>query len=207
MIKGIKHFIVILIFLALSIPLVSHCVTQNNYYIKTFGINLVPTKEHTPWPHSFYYQGDEKWKDDRMGASKFTLKKHGCLISITATSLNHLGINGNLKNFNDLFTKEKIYNKAGEIVWFRLSKKIKGIFYQKLKTFDSDKVERDLSQNRLPMVMVKNPHSGSYHWVLIVGADKKEFLIIDALRKDKKISGLSSYGKVFAYRALYKKKK
>ena len=61
-----------------------------------------------------------------------------------------------------------------------------------------------MAQGRLPIVKVKYHKTGIFHWVLIVGANEEEFLIIDPLVQDEEIIELKTHGRVYAYRVLSK---
>ena len=56
--------ILLVVIIALSVYLV------RVYYIKTVGINLVPSKNHLVQIRNYYRQNDPQWQDDKIGTTQ-----------------------------------------------------------------------------------------------------------------------------------------
>ncbi len=50
------------------------------YYIKTVGIELVPSKDFPVEITEYYTQKDPLWKDDKIGNTQRRMENTGCLI-------------------------------------------------------------------------------------------------------------------------------
>lgn len=172
--------------------------------IKKAGIRVTPSEVYKPRNTKVFLQNDPQWANDLMGSSKFRLGGHGCLVSILASALNDLGCETNPKELNRVFTEKGVYNSEGEVVWYKISEAFSGISYDYKRVFSGKTLQNDLAEGRLPIVMVRYHKTGVFHWVLVIGTDGGDFLIIDPLKQDRKAVGLSIHGKVYAYRVLSK---
>lgn len=196
-----KKYILIVIFICFIFSGVYVC---SHLYIKSYGINVSPSKLHPPKSVKFNLQNDDRWKDDLMGNTKFNMGGHGCLVAVIATVFNDLGLSINAGVLNKEFHENGVYDENGEVIWFKINENYVQIKYRYSRIFYGKVFERDLEEGKLPIVMVKYYKTGVYHWVLIVGSDKDDFLIMDPLNKKKDFSKLSIHGNVYAYRILDK---
>jgi len=170
--------------------------------IKKLGITVRPSSIYEPRDIKVFLQNDPAWKDDTLGNSQFRLGGHGCLVSVLASVMNDLGHETDVKELNQLFTGKGVYNSEGEVIWYKIGEAVPGVTYQYKRVFNGRTLQSDLLQGRLPVVMVRYHKTGVFHWVLIVGSDGEDFLIIDPLKSDKKVAKLGIHGKVYAYRVI-----
>ena len=64
-------------------------------------------------------------------------------------------------------------------------------------------LDQELAAGRYPIVRVKMPKSGSYHYVLLVGSADGTYLCMDPLQTKAQTVPLSDFGgKIYAVRVL-----
>lgn len=64
-------------------------------------------------------------------------------------------------------------------------------------------LDQELAAGRYPIVRVKMPKSGSYHYVLLVGSADGTYLCMDPLQTKEQTVPLSDFGgKIYAVRVL-----
>ncbi|MBN2439945.1 MAG: hypothetical protein JXJ04_01310 [Spirochaetales bacterium] len=190
----------VIIFVVFSIT----CYYGYALYTRTYGINLKPYVRHVPVSVPVFLQNDERWKADTMGSPGYTLGESGCLVASICSVLYTMDIKTDPKELNSLFTGNKVYNSHGEIIWFKIGDVFPGVSHSHKNVFNHTTIEADLKNKSLPIVKVRYRKNGIFHWVVIIGADEKDFIIIDPLHKEKKPMALSVHGKVYAYRTLKK---
>jgi len=172
------------------------------FYIKNVGIEL---ETDVVFDYSqdveYYLQGDSKWGDVRLGNSDSTLAQQGCTISDVAMVLDYFGYETDPGALNEELTQNEAYAEGGYLLWFKLEE-MYSVEYEFKRVFSSGTIEKDLENGDLPILRVKFGENGYEHWVLIVGADGNDFLIMDPLNKDRTLTSLGEYGKVYAYRVI-----
>ena len=68
---------------------------------------------------------------------------------------------------------------------------------------DRRELDQELAAGRYPIVRVKMPKSGSYHYVLLVGSADGTYLCMDPLQTKEQTVPLSDFGgKIYAVRVL-----
>jgi len=173
-------------------------------WIKKIGITVKPSKAYQPAMIQYYLQNDPRWRSDSLGTSDSSMGRSGCLVTSIAASIDYLGVKIDPKELNKVFTEKNVYTAGGEVIWYKIKEVVPGIDYYYQRIFGRRTLENDLKQGRLPIVQVRYNGKGIFHWVLIVGADEEDFLIMDPLRQDKQLIKLSTHGKVYAYRVMVK---
>ncbi|MFA6992235.1 MAG: C39 family peptidase [Candidatus Gracilibacteria bacterium] len=172
------------------------------FYIKNIGIEL-NTDKNLDYSQKIEYflQNDSRWADERLGNSNYTLAEQGCTITDVAAVLRYLGNEIDPGLLNEELTKNELYTENGNLLWYRLEE-LYPIEYKFRRVFFGGSLEGDLEKGILPIVRVKYGEKELEHWVVIVGADGNDFLIMDPLNKSKTLTRLGEYGKVYAYRAI-----
>jgi hypothetical protein len=173
------------------------------YYIKNFGLNLVPVKNHSVQILNYYRQNDPKWQDVEIGTSKRKVGSTGCLISCVSTAISQLGSPVTPEELNKMLTQVNGFQGA-DLIWYKINEVFPDIDYRYGRIFSSEKIGKDLEKGLLPIVNVKYNKTGITHWVLIVGAKDGEFIICDPLGDGNSTRLLSDHGNVFAYRVIEK---
>lgn len=150
----------------------------------------------------FYRQDDERWREDRLGESKYTMGSSGCLVSCIASALfMESGTEETPGALNERFSAEQVYDVEGNLQWGLLSEagEYQADVYGEVS---ADVIEACLSEGHYPIVRVRMYTLGNIHYVLIVGAEGGEYLCMDPLRDE--ITELSDYGnRAYALRCVY----
>mgnify|MGYP002512582796 CR=1 FL=1 len=140
-----------------------------------------------------YRQDDIQWSDDKLGSSDYTMRSSGCLVSCIASALSmERGLTETPGTLNRTFSSGHVYDAEGNLLWNRLSEL--GDYRVDVYTETSSTIiDACLSEGRYPIVRVRIHTLGSFHYVLIVGAQDGEYLCMDPLQNE--IMPLSAYGK------------
>ena len=173
-------------------------------FIKRFGVKLTPQTEIEPLSETVYLQNDDRWKDEYLAETSYTLGSQGCLTCVVAMDLCYLGYDVIPTDVNEAFIESDAYTQNGELIWYKINSAYDDIEYDYKKLFNSRTISNDLENGILPIVKVRYKKTGIFHWVLIVGADEEDFLILDPLEKSKKPIHLGEHGRVYAYRVIKK---
>ena len=173
--------------------------------IRTAGVTLEPTKTLEPYAVTYYLQNDPQWSSDKLGASNSTMGKEGCLVASIATVVNYFGIKYTPQELNNIFTVNGVLNENGQVIWMNIKNAIPDIDYQYDRVFNAKTIENLLGEGLLPIIEVKYKGFGAKHWVVIIGSDGTDFLVMDPLNQNKSPAKLSEHGgRAFAYRVLLK---
>lgn len=148
------------------------------YYIKTVGIELVPSKDFPVEITEYYTQKDPLWKDDKIGNTQRRMENTGCLIWCVSTAISQLNVPVTPKELNNMLTENNGYQGA-DLIWYKINEVLPEVNYRYSRIFDSKTIEKDLEKGLLPIVNVRYYKTGVTHWVLIVGAKDGEFIICD----------------------------
>lgn len=148
------------------------------YYIKTVGIELVPSKDFPVEITEYYTQKDPLWKDDKIGNTQRRMENTGCLIWCVSTAISQLNVPVTPKELNNMLTENNGYQGA-DLIWYKINEVLPEVDYRYSRIFDSKTIEKDLEKGLLPIVNVRYYKTGVTHWVLIVGAKDGEFIICD----------------------------
>lgn len=172
------------------------------FYTEKFGIepstnlnlDLSGDVEH-------FLQNDLRWAEETLGSSQYSLAEQGCTITDVAMVLEYLGEDLTPSLLNEVLKSKEAYTASGNLLWYKLEE-IYPVEYSFKRVFSARTLEKDLKNGILPIVRVKYGENALEHWVLVVGADGNDFLVMDPLNEEKTVSSLGDYGKVYAYRAI-----
>ena len=171
--------------------------------IKYEGIELTPSRDYPVSTITYYLQNDPQWSNDIIGHSNSRMGGAGCLVTCVASAISYLGIDMTPQEVNEKLTAVEGYDN-NELIWYKINDAIPEIEYKYSRIFSRNTIEKDLREGLLPIVNVKLHGSGITHWLLIIGAKNGVFLVYDPLNKDLEPIPLSTHGKVYAYRVLYR---
>ena len=158
-------------------------------------------KEIMPQEVVYFRQDDERWADERLGDSRYTMKSSGCLVCCI-TSAVVMGGEGEETPFtiNERFSRQGVYDSEGNILWDNLRKPGR----YEVEVFDrayEELLMECLTEGRFPIVRVRVNGVGNFHYVLITGARDGEFYCMDP-QKDGERS-LAEYGnRIYAARVV-----
>ncbi len=201
--KFLYNFFLVALSLAVILVITLSFYVGRVFYIKNYGIKLVPLKNHSIQVSSYYRQNDPRWQDVEIGTSRRKMGSTGCLISSVSTAISQLRSPVTPEELNKMLTQVNGFQGA-DLIWYKINEVFPEIDYRYSRIFSREKIEKDLEEGLLPIVNVKYNKTGVTHWVLIVGADDGEFIICDPLGDGNSTRLLSDHGNVFAYRVIEK---
>ncbi len=157
-----------------------------------------------------YYQRDERWKEDTLGTSGFSMGGSGCLTSCIASALSTeaeaLGTGFSITpgELNRIFGQQQVYNAQGDIVWAQIEEALPQTQVVVASSVKEKEIESLLADGHYPIVKVKVGGYGASHWVLLVGSRDGEYLCMDPLEPDGELIPLSRHGGVvYRMRCVY----
>lgn len=140
-----------LIQLILVLSLISLSLSQRNYRFR-------------------YFQGDGRWKNDKIGTSSFTIQQKGCLISCVAMALTSIGKFYNPKTLNIWLTNNFGYKDHLNFVWSSVNNL--GLYFE--GKVSNDKIKSHLEMGKVVILkLIKN------HYVLAVSMQNNTIRVID----------------------------
>ena len=148
-----------------------------------------------------YRQDDERWGDDRLGDSRFTMRSSGCLVSSIASAVSmESGMEETPGALNEKFSDRQVYDSEGNLQWEQLNA-LGEYRVDVYREVTSEVIDTCLSEGGYPIARVRMYALGNIHYVLIVGVQDGEYLCMDPLQD--KLMKLSSYGnRVYALRCV-----
>ena len=159
----------------------------------------------------FFRQKDDRWKTDTLGDSVYHMADSGCLTCCVAAALQmqQISVDGLPENadageVNQFFSEHGVYDSAGNLLWEMLEQTA-GVSVRKQDAAElqDGELDQELAAGRYPIVRVKMPKSGSYHYVLLVGSADGTYLCMDPLQTKEQTVPLSDFGgKIYAVRVL-----
>jgi hypothetical protein len=201
-IKTRKTWVALTITIIAVVALIIALPFARGYVIQKFGIEVNPSQKIPVIKTQVFLQNDAAWSGDKLGVSDYSMGGHGCLVCCIASAMCALGPTTDPGSLNSALADNGAYTEEGEIIWGKL--KALGADYTYSRDFSAQTLERDLKAGLLPIVKVKYRGAGVFHWVLVVGADNEDFLVLDPLNAAKEPIPLKTHGRVFAYRVLIK---
>lgn len=170
--------------------------------IRIIGTTLTPKKDHDIHEVQYFLQNDPAWAQDSIGSSNYKMGGAGCLITCVASSISDLGVAITPQELNQKLTAIDGYQNGADLIWYKINEAVPEVDYYYSRVFSSETIEKDLDKGLLPIVKVKFHGFGAQHWLLIVGAQDGEFMVLDPLNSEKKVIPLSTHGRAYAYRVL-----
>lgn len=152
----------------------------------------------------YFCQKDPIWKDDTLGDSSYHMEDSGCLTSCIAAAINMQNIQiDNINSevtpgtLNQYFSDNNVYDKDGNILWNELENAINvNVVLKDAVDLADDELDTIIEKGYYPIVRVKMPSSGNYHYVLIIGADNGSYLCMDPLDEKSEPVSLSEFENV-----------
>ncbi len=166
------------------------------------GSHVVSVKEEIV-PASeivLYRQDDERWADETLGDSSYTMEKSGCLVSCIASAVTMVKEEKTPGILNEEFSAHNVFDTEGNILWDAL----RNMGEYEVDVFSEVTEElliECLKDGRYPIVRVRMYGVGNFHYVLIVKAENGDFYCMDPL--EDKLTKLSKYGnRIYAVRCV-----
>ena len=198
--KNILFVIILLIILCLSATFFIFLRFRGSKVIRVSGeaVNIIPCEDIV-----LFRQDDERWAEDKLGSSDYSMQKSGCLVTCIAAAFSMTGETVTPESLNELFSSGAVYDSAGNLQWENLRLLDGG------NTFDSevysavseDILQACLEQGNFPIARVRMRGIGNFHYVLIVKLEDGRYLCMDPLADE--LQPLSHYGnRVYAIRCV-----
>ena len=196
-------FIILLLILFSIIGIIAAYLYKNRNTRTVYPVSEISTENAV-----CFYQKDDNWKDDPLGDSKYHMGDSGCLTTCIASELLMQNITINEipeitpETLNRYFSENNVYDSEGNLQWEAAGSVLNVTFLgREASDTSGEELEKMLKSNIYPIVCVKRPSSGNYHFVLLAGADKNSFLCMDPLDKSGNIIPLSDYDdKIYSVR-------
>lgn len=193
---------VIFLFVFLCLGIMAFCFLR----FRGSEIILIPngTENIIPCENTvFFRQDDERWAEDKLGSSDFSMKKSGCLVTCIATANTMEGRDVFPGSLNDAFSSGNVYDAEGNLQWGNLAQLDGGETYE-VEVFNSvseDILRYCLNQGKFPIVRVRMRGVGNFHYVLVVKLEEGNYYCMDPLKDE--LQALSDYGnRVYAIRCV-----
>ena len=196
--KSIVSVIILLIFLCLAATFFTFLRFRGSKVLKVSGetMNIIPCKDIV-----LFRQDDERWAEEKMGDSDYSMKKSGCLITCIAAALSMSGETVTPESLNELFSSGGVYDSEGNLQWENL-RQIDGgnTFEVEVYNTVTEEILRDcLEQGIFPIVRVRMRGIGNVHYVLVVKLEDGKYFCMDPLEEE--LQPLSHYGnRIYAIR-------
>ena len=149
--------------------------------------------DHYDIPKSLvsYRQDDDRWKDYKLGDSKYTMKSSGCITTCISSAISESDNPLNPGELVKLLSSNNVYDNEGNMQWAKLAE-IPGFHAAVFDEVDEKYINECLAQNRYPIVKVHRKSLVSYHhFILIIGAEDGEYVCMDPLKDE--LTKLSDY--------------
>ena len=175
------------------------------------SVAVETTQENAAEQVVFFRQKDDRSKSDALGDSIYHMADSGCLTCCVAAALQmqQISVDGLPENadageVNQFFSEHGVYDSAGNLLW-EILEQTAGVSVRKQDAAElqDGELDQELAAGRYPIVRVKMPKSGSYHYVLLVGSADGTYLCMDPLQTKEQTVPLSDFGgKIYAVRVL-----
>lgn len=162
--------------------------------LSTDGIMPTPRSTVSPLEIAPVYQDDPSWADEKLSQTGFTMGQEGSLFACLSMCLNNLDIEATPDSIYSGFWEENLFID-GKIVDLPNIDNLYPVDFVSPKTFDG-KTVTNLLKKGTP-VMLQTHKDGSAFWVLVVGCDSYDFLVLSPL-SGSKLEPLSTFGNVYA---------
>lgn len=166
------------------------------------GSHIISAKEDIELKNEIvlYRQDDERWEDETLGNSSYTIGKSGCLVSCIASAITMTKEEKTPLLLTEEFSSYHVFDEEGNILWDNL-RAIGDYDVDVFSEATEDVVTECLKEGRYPIVRVRMYGLGNFHYVLIVKAEKGEFYCMDPLEDG--LTKLSKYAnRIYAVRCV-----
>lgn len=165
------------------------------------GGAVVLARRELPSVPVFFCQTDAAWAGEPVGASGRTLGEAGdgvtCLAALIAMQRLKTPIEGEVNpgTLNAWLSENGAYDESGGLDWQRAAELLGvGLTHRQPGWGIGGTLEMLLQREVYPVVLVKQPGTGAFHDVLLVGTVHGEFQIMDPLDPSGEPNTLGVYG-------------
>ena len=150
----------------------------------------------------YWLQNDPEWAAETIGGSNEPMAAVGCTVTCVAMALSAIGYQTNpLQLCRDLKDRNG-FTDQGLLIWNKIEAVTNGGFRVEFPLLTHDSIEAALRKNS-PVIAQIMLGGTVPHWVLIVGKEGSEYLIIDPLNTARRRIRLSDRsGEIHAIRVV-----
>lgn len=169
-----------------------HSQTEAQLWAQAKLVNPLP-------PH--FSQRDKRWASDKLGKTEETLEESGCTISSTAMALAQQGLAITPGDLHQKLLEYRGLTRRGWLIWSAISRLTQGVYKVTVAPKPSLGLIDGLLEENIPVVAKIRLDGETYHWVLLVGKFKGDYLLFDPLDTNRVLRRLSSYkSQIFSIR-------
>jgi hypothetical protein len=139
------------------------------YFSPPLELNKVP----------LFQQGDERWRDDKLGPTDASLAAEGCALASAAMVLASYGYDTDPKRLNEFLNSVDGYTPEGWIYWEKAAEIANGKVRHAYEAEPSLKLIDDNLSRGNPVIVKIKLASGTNHFVVIAGKNGYDYLIRD----------------------------
>jgi hypothetical protein len=166
------------------------------WYAYSMGVSMKPTQAVTPETVRYFSQNDTTQREAGTWP--------GGLALVLAPALDGAGLQLSPLRVHHKLDSASLYKADGDIDWKSISKAFPQVSFYHKRILTSSAVMESLEQHHLPLVKIKEAGTENFRWLLVTGSDKEDFLVVDPQLNNSTPQHLGKYGKVFAYRVIFK---
>lgn len=146
----------------------------------------IPAIEHVP----YFLQKDRSWASGRLGTGGSTMGGEGCTVCCVAMGVSALGRPMNPGEVRAALERTGGFTDSGLLVWSAVGRITDGAVRVEIPRLSHAVIDTELSEGRpvLAHIMLGETYP---HWVLIVGKDGQEYLVMDPLNPMRIVARMS----------------
>ncbi|MBX7223569.1 MAG: C39 family peptidase [Blastocatellia bacterium] len=150
----------------------------------------------------YFLQNDPQWGNQALGGSNESMAAAGCTVTCTAMALHTAGISLDPLQLCTALKQRNGFTQQGYLVWDTIGSLTNGKVRVEFPPLTHEAIETELAAKR-PLIAKIMLAEKIPHWVLIVGKQGGEYLIMDPLNSDKTLLRLSTRtSRIYAVRVL-----
>ena len=142
--------------------------------------------EHVP----YWLQNDPRWGAETIGGSNERMAAAGCTITCLAMSISYLGYQTDPQQLCRDLKHQDGFTDQGYIKWDAVKVVTSGKLRVEFPNLTHEAIEAALHEKK-PVIAKIMLSAKVPHWVLIIGKEESEFIIIDPLNPERKLLRLS----------------
>jgi hypothetical protein len=138
----------------------------------------------------YYLQNDPQWGAEPIGGSNERMASVGCTVSALAMGLTAVGHPVDPLTLSRELKQRGGFTANGFVIWQTVSEVTGGRVKVELPTLSHEAIDAELMKNR-PVIAKILLRDRIQHWVLIVGKQGTDYLVMDPLNDEKSLLHLS----------------
>lgn len=138
----------------------------------------------------YYLQNDPRWAAEPIGGSNEPMASVGCTVSALAMGLTAVGHPVDPLTLGRELKRRGGFTANGFVIWQAVSEVTSGRVKVELPSLSHEAIDAELLKNR-PVIAKILLQDRIQHWVLVVGKQDTDYLIMDPLNGEKSLLRLS----------------